>query len=280
MVNPVLSRPSEVWMPSHRSRPIGYADTSGHRILASRSTIRQADSRDRPEPRTGGMESVPSISDPGRSRSVRTQFTPDDARRFYDRFGSRQDTQGFYENPALDDLVKYADFEHARSVLEFGCGTGSFACRLFETVVPADARYIGLGHQRDHDRTGDQEAGAVAGSYRGGQADGTLVRWSGTDDSMVELARKNAVAIAAGHSFILFLDEGFYPLNVLNTLKMVPEVCRIYCATANPTEVIIAETNQGRGVLGVVDGSSPKGVEGEDDIAWRKGFLWQIGYKL
>jgi len=107
-----------------------------------------------------------------------------------------------------------------------------------------------------------------------------LVRWSGTDDSMVELARKNAVAIAAGHSFILFLDEGFYPLNVLNTLKMVPEVCRIYCATANPTEVIVAETNQGRGVLGVVDGSSPKGVEGEDDIAWRKGFLWQIGYKL
>ena len=107
-------------MPSHRSRPIGNADTSGHRILASRSTIRQADSRDRPEPRTGGMGSVPSISDPGRSRNVRTQFTPDDARRFYDRFGSRQDTQGFYENPALDDLVKYADFEHARSVLEFG----------------------------------------------------------------------------------------------------------------------------------------------------------------
>jgi len=107
-----------------------------------------------------------------------------------------------------------------------------------------------------------------------------LVRWSGTDDSMVELARKNAVAIAAGHSFILFLDEGFYPLNVLNTLKMVPEVCRIYCATANPTEVIVAETNQGRGILGVVDGSSPKGVEGEYDIAWWKGFLWQIGYKL
>jgi len=107
-----------------------------------------------------------------------------------------------------------------------------------------------------------------------------LVRWSGTDDSMVELARKNAVAIAAGHSFILFLDEGFYPLNVLNTLKMVPEVCRIFCATANPTEVIVAETNQGRGILGVVDGSSPKGVEGEDDIAWRKGFLRQIGYKL
>ena len=90
------------------------------------------------------MGSVPSISDPGRSRNVRTQFTPDDARRFYDRFGSRQDTQGFYENPALDDLVKYADFEHARSVLEFGCGTGSFARRLLETNLPVKAHYLGL----------------------------------------------------------------------------------------------------------------------------------------
>jgi len=107
-----------------------------------------------------------------------------------------------------------------------------------------------------------------------------LVRWSGTDDSMVELARKNAVAIAAGHSFILFLGEGFYPLNVLNTLKMVPEVCRIFCATANPTEVVVAQTEQGRGILGVVDGFSPKGVEGDEDIQWRKGFLRQIGYKL
>src|SRR5271167_2492597 len=78
------------------------------------------------------------------SRNVRTRFTPDDARRFYDRFGSRQDTQGFYENRALDDLVKHADFEHSRSVLEFGCGTGSFARRLFEAVLPADARYVGL----------------------------------------------------------------------------------------------------------------------------------------
>src|SRR5208283_3867556 len=124
MVNPVLSRPSEVWRPSHRSPPIGNADTSGHRILASRSTIRQAESRDRPEPRPGGMGSAPSISDPGRSRNVRTQFTPDDARRFYDRFGSRQDTHGFYENRALDYLEEYADVEPSRSVLEFGCGTG------------------------------------------------------------------------------------------------------------------------------------------------------------
>jgi uncharacterized protein len=107
-----------------------------------------------------------------------------------------------------------------------------------------------------------------------------LVSWSGTDASMVELTRKNAAAIAAGHSFILFLGEGFYPLDVLNTLKMAPEVCRIFCATAKPTEVIVAETDQGRGILGDVDGSSPKGVEGEDEIAWRKGFLRQIGYKL
>ena len=107
-----------------------------------------------------------------------------------------------------------------------------------------------------------------------------LIRWTGTDDEMVELAKTNASAIGAGHTFILFLGEGFYPINVLNALKMVPEVCRIFCATANPTQVIIAETEQGRGVLGVVDGFSPKGVEGEEDIAWRKGFLRTIGYKL
>ena len=107
-----------------------------------------------------------------------------------------------------------------------------------------------------------------------------LVRCSGTDDAMLELASRNAQAIGAGHSFIVFLGEGFYPVNVLNSLKLVPEVCRIYCATANPTQVILAETDQGRGVLGVVDGFSPLGVEGEEDIAWRKGLLRQIGYKL
>jgi adenosine/AMP kinase len=107
-----------------------------------------------------------------------------------------------------------------------------------------------------------------------------LIRWSGTDESMIELARHNAAAIAAGHSFILFLGQGFYPLNVLNPLKMVPDVCRIFCATANPTEVIVAETEQGRGILGVIDGHAPTGVEGADDIVWRKGFLRQIGYKL
>ena len=107
-----------------------------------------------------------------------------------------------------------------------------------------------------------------------------LIRWTGTDDEMVELAKSNASAIGAGHSFILFLAEGFYPINVLNALKMVPEVCRIFCATANPTQVVVAETGQGRGILGVVDGFPPKGVEGDEDIAWRKGFLRTIGYKL
>lgn len=106
-----------------------------------------------------------------------------------------------------------------------------------------------------------------------------LIRSAGTDPELVALAEKNALAIGAGHSFILFLGEGFYPINVLNGLKMLPEVCRIFCATSNPTEVIIAESAQGRGILGVIDGSTPLGVEGEEDIAWRKGFLRMIGYK-
>jgi len=107
-----------------------------------------------------------------------------------------------------------------------------------------------------------------------------LVRWSGTDSALEELARKNASALAAGHTFIVFLGDGFYPINVLNAIKMLPEVCRIFCATANPTEVVLAETDQGRGVLGVVDGSRPQGVEEEADIEWRRGLLRKIGYKL
>jgi adenosine/AMP kinase len=107
-----------------------------------------------------------------------------------------------------------------------------------------------------------------------------LIRWTGTDEGMIELAKKNALAIGAGHSFIIFLGEGFFPVNVLNAVKMVPEVCRIFCATANPTHVLVAETDLGRGILGVVDGSSPAGVEDADGIAWRTGFLRKIGYKL
>ncbi|MEK6562582.1 MAG: adenosine-specific kinase [Candidatus Binatota bacterium] len=108
----------------------------------------------------------------------------------------------------------------------------------------------------------------------------TLVRWTGTDNEMIELAKRNALALASGHSFILFLGAGFFPINILNTLKMVPEVCRIFCATANPVEVVVAETEQGRGILGVIDGAKTKGIEGDQDISWRKGFLRKIGYKL
>jgi adenosine/AMP kinase len=107
-----------------------------------------------------------------------------------------------------------------------------------------------------------------------------LVRCTGTNDEMTALARDNALAIGAGHSFILFLGAGFFPVNVLNTLKTIPEVCRIFCATANPTSVIVAQTEQGCGILGVIDGSSPLGVEDEQGVAWRKGFLRTIGYKF
>ena len=107
-----------------------------------------------------------------------------------------------------------------------------------------------------------------------------LVRAGGTDDELIELAKQNGLALSAGHSFIIFLGEGFYPINVLNAIKMAPLVCRIICATANPVEVIIAETEQGRGILGVVDGVKTKGIETKDDIAHRKDFLRMIGYKL
>lgn len=107
----------------------------------------------------------------------------------------------------------------------------------------------------------------------------SLVRFSGTSDEMVELAKKNAMALSAGHSFIIFLENAF-PINVLNTIKNVPEVCRVFCATANPTEVVIAETEQGRGILGVIDGLRTKGIEAESDIAYRKDFLRKIGYKM
>jgi len=105
-----------------------------------------------------------------------------------------------------------------------------------------------------------------------------LVRHTGTDDALIELAKKNAYALSAGHSFILFMKD-IFPINVLNALKGVPEVCRIFCATANPVEVIIAQTDQGRGILGVVDGFSSKGIETEADIGARKELLRKFGYK-
>ena len=106
-----------------------------------------------------------------------------------------------------------------------------------------------------------------------------LVRASGTDPELTALASQNALALSAGHSFIIFLGNAF-PVNVLNAVKAVPEVCRVFCATANPTQVILAESEQGRGILGVIDGILTKGIETDEDVAKRKGFLRMIGYKL
>lgn len=106
-----------------------------------------------------------------------------------------------------------------------------------------------------------------------------LVRHSGNDEELEELAAETMLEIGAGHSFIVFLRDAF-PINVLQRIKDVPEVVNIYCATANPVEVIIAETEQGRGILGVIDGSRPEGIEDEEDIAERKRFLRLIGYKF
>ncbi len=106
-----------------------------------------------------------------------------------------------------------------------------------------------------------------------------LIRSSGTDQQLVELARENAMNIGAGHSFIILLGEGFFPINVLNAVKNVPEVCGIFCATANATEVVVYDNGRGRGIMGVVEGESPKGFESPADVQWRKDFLRKIGYK-
>ncbi len=106
-----------------------------------------------------------------------------------------------------------------------------------------------------------------------------LIRWSGTDEALIGLAQDNAKKIGAGHSFILFMRDCF-PINVLRIIKQVPEVCRIFCATANPLQVIVAKTDLGRGIMGVVDGYSPLGIEKDDDIKKRKDFLRMIGYKF
>lgn len=105
-----------------------------------------------------------------------------------------------------------------------------------------------------------------------------LIRHDGNDEALRQAAIDAAQAIGAGHIFVLFLRDGF-PINLTSRLKDVPEVVRLFCATANPVQVIVAESEQGRGILGVIDGFSPKGVEGEADIAWRRDFLRKIGYK-
>ena len=128
---------------------------------------------------------------------------------------------------------------------------------------------------------------AIAGTVPGAQfgvafceASGPcLIRYSGTADDLVDLAVRNARSIGAGHSFIVFLRD-LFPINILNAIQGIPEVCRIYCATANPLQVVVAKTDQGRGILGVIDGESPKGIESDKDIETRKAFLRTIGYKL
>jgi adenosine/AMP kinase len=106
-----------------------------------------------------------------------------------------------------------------------------------------------------------------------------LIRLSGNDKEMTELAKKNAIAIGAGHTFIIFLKDAF-PINILGAVRNMPEVCTIFCATANPVEVIIAENDQGRGIMGVIDGEKPKGVEDDEGKAWRHDILRKFGYKL
>ena len=106
-----------------------------------------------------------------------------------------------------------------------------------------------------------------------------LVRFAGNDPTLIELAQKNALALSCGHAFIIFMEGGF-PINILNTIKNVPEVCQVFCATANPVQVIVAESEQGRGILGVIDGVKTRGIETDGDIQTRKEFLRKIGYKL
>jgi adenosine/AMP kinase len=110
-------------------------------------------------------------------------------------------------------------------------------------------------------------------------SDKCLVRHAGTDDELLELAKKNAFTLSTGHCFVMFMKD-LFPINVLNAIKNVPEVCRIFCATANPVEVIVAETDLGRGILGVIDGFKSKDIENEEEIRIRKDFLRTIGYKL
>ena len=162
--------------------------------------------------------------------------------------------------------------------------SGTLDLQTVKIEKPEDVNFI-LG-QSHFIKTVEDIAEAVVGSVPGAKfglafcesSGECLLRIEGNDEELKGLAVKNALAIGAGHSFILFLRNCF-PINVLNAIKDLQEVCTIYCATANPAEVIIAESSSGRGILGVIDGSSPKGVEGPDGIAWRIGLLRRFGYK-
>ena len=148
---------------------------------------------------------------------------------------------------------------------------------LLAVVVPAAALFVGLGMSLWADASRVDQGIAVVRLggwtlYGGAVAIGLATG--------LRLAAIVALALSAGHAFILFLGPGFYPVNVLKTVQATPEVCRIFCATANPTQVILAESEQGRGILGVIDGMHTQGVEDGEGVAWRKGFLRMIGYKL
>ncbi len=150
---------------------------------------------------------------------------------------------------------------------------------------PAETNFI-LGQSHFIKTVEDMHEAVVQtnGSIRFGlafcEASGpALVRYSGNNAALIDLAKKNALALSCGHSFILFMENGF-PINILNAVKNLPEVCRVFCATANPVEVVVAETDQGRGIMGVIDGATTIGIETEADILQRKSFLRTIGYKL
>lgn len=160
-----------------------------------------------------------------------------------------------------------------------------FQLKLIQIENPDELNFI-LG-QSHFIKTVEDLHEAVVGAIPGAKfglafcesSGAALVRSTGTDDSLKALAERNALALGAGHCFILFLRDAF-PINILKTVQAVPEVAGIYCATANPVQVILAESEQGRGILGVIDGIHTKGVEDADGIAWRKGFLRKIGYKV
>ena len=156
--------------------------------------------------------------------------------------------------------------------------------KVVEMTIPEESKII-LG-QSHFIKTVEDVYEALASSAAGikfglafCEASGDcLVRFDGNDEELKQVAAENAMKLGCGHSFNIVLKDA-YPINVLNQLKSVPEVCRIIAATANPLQVVVAETEQGRGILGVIDGSKPKGVEDEEGVKWRKDFLRMIGYK-
>ncbi len=199
--------------------------------------------------------------------------------------GRRAEGEGYDEKnlfPCLHTNSFILWHTHLTAVVNMKGGPVEF--RTVTIEKPAEVNFI-LG-QSHFIKTVEDIYEAVSGSVPGAKfglafcesSGDCLVRIEGNDEELKALARDNALAIGAGHSFILFLRD-CYPINVLNAIKNIQEVCTIYCATANPAEVVIAESVQGRGIMGVIDGELPKGVEGPDGIAWRTGLLRKFGYK-